>query len=97
MLNYLRSPLSAFRDNFKLSNHLLLFKQSYFNFISTDIVFVLLNPFLRLKQKLTKMDPGFIIADSANLPRIDLLMMGEFLASNKDFCSAEFCNVKPFL
>ena len=36
------------------------------------------------------MGPGFIKADSANLPRIDLLMMGEFLASNKDFCLAEF-------
>ena len=55
---------------------------------------MLLNPFLRLKQKLTKMNPGLIKADSANLPRIDLLMIGEFLASNKDFCSAEFRNVK---
>ena len=49
---------------------------------------------MQFKQKLSKMDPGFIKADSANLPKIDLLMMGEFLASNKDFCSAEFCNVK---
>ncbi|VVC89749.1 unnamed protein product [Leptidea sinapis] len=36
-----------------------------------------------------------IIRDiSANLPRIDLIMLGTFLASNKDFCSAEFRNVK---
>ena len=42
------------------------------------------------------MYPGFIKADNANLPRIDL-MMGEFLASNKDFCSAEFRNVKTSL
>ena len=40
------------------------------------------------------MDPGFIKANSANLPRIYLLMMGEFLVSNKDFCSGEFRNVK---
>ncbi|XP_063893363.1 uncharacterized protein LOC126054673 [Helicoverpa armigera] len=40
------------------------------------------------------MEPGFIKANSANLPRIDIMMLGEFLASNKDFCSAEFRNVK---
>ena len=43
------------------------------------------------------MDPGFIKADSANLPRIDMLVMGLFLASNKDFCLPEFRNVKHFL
>ena len=68
-----------------------------FDFILTDIIFVSSKPFLRLKQKLTKIHPGFIKADSANLPRIDLLMIGEFLASNKDFCSAEFRKVKTFL
>lgn len=40
------------------------------------------------------MEPGFIKANSANLPRIDIIMLGKFLASNKDFCSAEFRNVK---
>ena len=43
------------------------------------------------------MDPEFIKADSANLPKIDLLKMGEFLAQKKDFCSAEFRNVTTFL
>ena len=43
------------------------------------------------------MNPGFIKADDANLPRIDVLMMGEFLASNKHFCSAGFRNVKTSL
>ncbi|GBP50040.1 hypothetical protein EVAR_39616_1 [Eumeta japonica] len=40
------------------------------------------------------MEQGFIKASSANLPRIDLIMLGTFLASNKDFCSGEFRNVK---
>ncbi|XP_050671060.1 uncharacterized protein LOC126969572 isoform X1 [Leptidea sinapis] len=40
------------------------------------------------------MEQGFTKASSANLPRIDLIMLGTFLASNKDFCSAEFRNVK---
>ena len=40
------------------------------------------------------MDQGFTKANSANLPRIDIIMLGEFLSSNKDFCSAEFRNVK---
>ncbi|GBP40286.1 hypothetical protein EVAR_83976_1 [Eumeta japonica] len=39
------------------------------------------------------MEQGFTKASSSNLPR-DLLMLGQFLASNKDFCSAEFRNVK---
>ena len=40
------------------------------------------------------MKQGFTKANSSNLPRVDLLMLGEFLAFNKDFCSAEFLNVK---
>lgn len=40
------------------------------------------------------MDQGFIKADSANLPKIDSFMIGNFFASNPDFCSAEFRNVK---
>ncbi|XP_047543251.1 uncharacterized protein LOC125075585 [Vanessa atalanta] len=43
------------------------------------------------------MEPGYIKATSSNLPRIDILMLGEFLASNKDFCSSEFRNVKTSL
>ncbi|KAL0829803.1 hypothetical protein ABMA28_003286 [Loxostege sticticalis] len=43
------------------------------------------------------MEPGFVKANSANLPRIDLLMLGEFLATNKEFCSSEFRNVKTSL
>ncbi|XP_013194034.2 uncharacterized protein LOC106137691 [Amyelois transitella] len=43
------------------------------------------------------MEPGFIKANSSNLPRVDLLMLGDFLASNKDFCSSEFRNVKASL
>lgn len=46
------------------------------------------------KQESLAMEQGFIKANSSNLPMIDLLMLGEFLASNKDFCSAEFRNVK---
>ncbi|GBP88975.1 hypothetical protein EVAR_87747_1 [Eumeta japonica] len=42
------------------------------------------------------MEPGFVKANSS-LPRIDLLMLGEFLATNKEFCSSEFRNVKTFL
>ncbi|GBP31447.1 hypothetical protein EVAR_17936_1 [Eumeta japonica] len=44
------------------------------------------------------MEQGFsllnALENSTNLPRIDLLMLGEFLASNKDFRSEEFRNVK---
>ncbi|GBP13567.1 hypothetical protein EVAR_6912_1 [Eumeta japonica] len=40
------------------------------------------------------MEQGFIKANSSNLPRIDLLMLGEFFTSNNDFCSAEFRHVK---
>ncbi|XP_045542722.1 uncharacterized protein LOC106710540 [Papilio machaon] len=40
------------------------------------------------------MEQGFNKANSANLPRVDSLMVGEFLASNKDFCSAEFRSIK---
>ncbi|RVE49120.1 hypothetical protein evm_006241 [Chilo suppressalis] len=35
------------------------------------------------------MDAGFVKAESTNLPRIDALMVGEFVALNPDFCSAE--------
>lgn len=40
------------------------------------------------------MEPGFVKADSNNLPRIDAIMLGRFFASNNDFCSSEFRNVK---
>ncbi|GBP33908.1 hypothetical protein EVAR_23254_1 [Eumeta japonica] len=40
------------------------------------------------------MEEGFTQANSTNLSRVDLLMLSEILASNKDFCSAEFRNVK---
>nr|XP_026497883.1 uncharacterized protein LOC113402002 [Vanessa tameamea] len=40
------------------------------------------------------MEQGFIKANSSYLLRIDLLMLGGFFASNNDFCSAEFRNVK---
>ncbi|CAG4963207.1 unnamed protein product [Colias eurytheme] len=43
------------------------------------------------------MDPSFIKANSSNLPRIDVLMLGEFLSTNKEFCSSEFRNVKTSL
>ncbi|KAF5293378.1 hypothetical protein FQA39_LY02863 [Lamprigera yunnana] len=39
------------------------------------------------------MEQGFIKANSSNLPRIDLLMLGGFFALN-DFCSSEFRNIK---
>lgn len=35
------------------------------------------------------MEQEYTKANSANLPRINLLTLGEFLASNKDFGSAE--------
>ncbi|RVE51168.1 hypothetical protein evm_004133 [Chilo suppressalis] len=40
------------------------------------------------------MDAGFVKAESTNLPRIDALMVGEFVALNPDFCSAEQRNDK---
>ncbi|RVE52513.1 hypothetical protein evm_002907 [Chilo suppressalis] len=40
------------------------------------------------------MEPGFIKANSNNLPKIDAVMLGRFFASNTDFCSSEFRNVK---
>ncbi|KAF9799883.1 hypothetical protein SFRURICE_017118 [Spodoptera frugiperda] len=40
------------------------------------------------------MEPGFVKADSNNLPRIDAIMLGRFFASNNDFCSSEFRNIK---
>lgn len=36
-------------------------------------------------------------ADSANLPRVDIFMIGNFFATNPDFCSAELRNVKTTL
>ncbi|KAJ0169999.1 hypothetical protein K1T71_014605 [Dendrolimus kikuchii] len=40
------------------------------------------------------MDAGFIKANSSNLPKIDVIMLGAFLATNTNFCSAEFRNIK---
>ncbi|KAF5292141.1 hypothetical protein FQA39_LY14096 [Lamprigera yunnana] len=40
------------------------------------------------------MEQGFIKANSSNLPRIDLLILGGFFALNNDFCSSEFRNIK---
>lgn len=43
------------------------------------------------------METGFVKADSTNLPRIDSMMIAKFFASNTDFCSAEFRNIKTSL
>ncbi|XP_046975258.1 uncharacterized protein LOC124541432 isoform X2 [Vanessa cardui] len=40
------------------------------------------------------MESGFTKGNSNNLPRIDVVMLGKFFASNSDFCSSEFRNVK---
>ncbi|GBP80829.1 hypothetical protein EVAR_99924_1 [Eumeta japonica] len=40
------------------------------------------------------MESGFSKANSNNLPRVDADMLGTFFASNRDFCSLEFRNVK---
>ncbi|CAD0207029.1 unnamed protein product [Chrysodeixis includens] len=40
------------------------------------------------------MESGFSKANSTNLPKIDAVMLGTFFASNSDFCSSEFRNVK---
>lgn len=40
------------------------------------------------------MESGFLKGNSNNLPRIDVVMLGKFFASNSDFCSSEFRNVK---
>ncbi|GBP63275.1 hypothetical protein EVAR_89065_1 [Eumeta japonica] len=40
------------------------------------------------------MESGFSKANSNNLPRVDAVMLGTFFASNRDFCSSEFRNVK---
>lgn len=40
------------------------------------------------------MEQGFVKANSTNLPEIDAVMLGFFFASNTDFCSAEFRNIK---
>lgn len=41
-----------------------------------------------------QVEKDFIKADSANLPKVDSFMIANFFASNPDFCSAEFRNVK---
>ncbi|KAL4704353.1 hypothetical protein ACJJTC_010738 [Scirpophaga incertulas] len=43
------------------------------------------------------MEPGFMKADSANLPKGDSLMVAYFFVRNKDFCEAEYRNVKTLL
>ncbi|RVE45723.1 hypothetical protein evm_009631 [Chilo suppressalis] len=50
----------------------------------------------KLRFFLTKliMDAGFVKAESTNLPSIDALMVGEFVALNPDFCSASRKNDK---
>ena len=40
------------------------------------------------------MEQCFIKANSTHLPKIDILMLGDFFATNQDFCSSEFRNVK---
>ncbi|XP_046972719.1 uncharacterized protein LOC124539378 [Vanessa cardui] len=40
------------------------------------------------------MEAGFIKANSSNLPKIDVVMLGAFFATNNNFCSAEFRNIK---
>ncbi|RVE44202.1 hypothetical protein evm_011157 [Chilo suppressalis] len=42
----------------------------------------------------TNYDAGFVKPESTNLPRIDALMVGEFVALNPDFCSEEQRNDK---
>ncbi|GBP76944.1 hypothetical protein EVAR_45024_1 [Eumeta japonica] len=41
-----------------------------------------------------KVEKRLYKADSANLPKVDSFMIANFFASNPDFCSAEFRNVK---
>ncbi|KAH9627674.1 hypothetical protein HF086_016828 [Spodoptera exigua] len=41
-----------------------------------------------------QVEKDFIKADSVNLPKVDSFMIANFFASNPDFCSAEFRNVK---
>ncbi|GBP59101.1 hypothetical protein EVAR_48077_1 [Eumeta japonica] len=64
-----------------------------------------LNKFSRIRKKgvalgdktysvKMKVEKDFIKADSANLPKVDSFMIANFFASNPDFCSAEFRNVK---
>ncbi|XP_023951326.2 uncharacterized protein LOC112055440 [Bicyclus anynana] len=40
------------------------------------------------------MEQGFFKANSSNLPRVDLLMLGAYFAANQDYISAEFRNIK---
>lgn len=39
-------------------------------------------------------DPGFVKAQSDNLPKIDVFMMSSFFANNTDFMSTEIKGVK---
>ncbi|XP_046964290.1 uncharacterized protein LOC124533166 [Vanessa cardui] len=41
-----------------------------------------------------QVEKDFIKTDSANLPKVDSFMIANFFASNPDFYSAEFRNVK---
>ena len=40
------------------------------------------------------MEENFVKGDSTNLPRLDAIMVASFFATNPDFCSAEYRNVK---
>ncbi|XP_037296052.1 uncharacterized protein LOC119189703 [Manduca sexta] len=48
---------------------------------------------LRRQEQVTIMEADFIKANSSNLPKIDVVMLSVFFASN-NFCSTEFCNDK---
>ena len=43
---------------------------------------------------LLAMEENFVNGDSTNLPRLDAIMVASFFATNPDFCSAEYRNVK---
>ncbi|XP_060802684.1 uncharacterized protein LOC132902276, partial [Amyelois transitella] len=43
------------------------------------------------------MEQGYTKADNRNLPKVDIFMVGSFFATNSDFCSAEFRNVKTLV
>ncbi|RVE40604.1 hypothetical protein evm_014746 [Chilo suppressalis] len=68
-------------------------KGLHYAYVQPDIPCV---PWKEKNRFLTKliMDAGFVKAESTNLPRIDALMVGEFVALNPDFCSAEQRNDK---
>ncbi|GBP41062.1 hypothetical protein EVAR_32883_1 [Eumeta japonica] len=54
------------------------------------------SPSLKLISLFSQSESGERLykADSANLPKVDSFMIANFFASNPDFCSAEFRNVK---